>query len=394
MQAALDHKNKERQESAMKVLAACLHRTDDLFCIPKREVAHRIMAQKGGCLALLLEMVAQRKIFVHTEISPEELTIGELIGEGTGGVVYRGTWRDKHVAIKQFNKDISYEDFIRELSIMCVVQHQNLVQCYGGVSTPNKKWIVDELMQVNLSQVIAAKNVPIDHGMIAEIAINAAAGIEYLHNHCNLIHRDLKSMNLLINTHKTHLDVKVCDFAFSRVINKKEQMTGNVGTVSWMAPEVLEKKKYNEKADVYSFGVILWELVSREVPFGNCEPFTVIMDVTKGKRLPIPKECPSDLKRLITACWSPRPKHRPSMANIIQALRKFHKSLPSTDKAQVTLNVTNIIVNGLPKRKKSLRNADNEQTVPRGSRANENKPCVTAIFNSDAENSVSDFTEN
>jgi len=212
-------------------------------------------------------------------------------------------------------------------------------------------------MQVNLSQILAAKSVPIDYGMVAEIAINAAAGIDYLHHHCNLIHRDLKSMNLLINTHKAHLDVKVCDFALSRVINKKEQMTGNVGTVSWTAPEVLEaRKKYNEKADVYSFGMILWELVSREIPFKDVVPMAVILEVIKGKRPIIPKECPADLKRLITACWSPKPKQRPSMSNIMQMLRKFHRGLALTDKAQVTLNVTNIIAHA-PKRRDSVRTA-------------------------------------
>jgi len=80
MVVALD-KNKEKQEAAIRVLAACLHRTDDQFSIPKRDVAHRIMAQKGGCLALLLDMVVQRKVTVHTEIPYEDLTIGELIGE-------------------------------------------------------------------------------------------------------------------------------------------------------------------------------------------------------------------------------------------------------------------------------------------------------------------------
>jgi len=248
------------------------------------------------------------------------------------------------VGIKQFKKDITYEEFIKELSIMCVVQHPNLVKCFGGVTTGNRKWIVDELMQMNLSQVLAAKSVPIDNGMIAEIAINAAAGIDYLHHHCNLIHRDLKSMNLLINTHKTHLDVKVCDFALSRVINKKEQMTGNVGTVSWTAPEVLEaRKRYNEKADVYSFGIIVWELVSREIPFKDINPMAVILDVIKGKRPPLPKDCHADLKRIITSCWSPKPKQRPSMSTVVQLLRKFHRGLPLNEKAQVTLNVTQII---------------------------------------------------
>uniref|UniRef100_A0A6B2L9B0 Protein kinase domain-containing protein n=1 Tax=Arcella intermedia TaxID=1963864 RepID=A0A6B2L9B0_9EUKA len=288
-------------------------------------------------------MVLQRKISVHTEIPEEELAIGELIGEGNAGAVYRGVWRGKYVAIKQFKKEIPFEDFIKELSIMSLVQHPNLVKCYGGV-TNGKKWIVDELMQVNLSQVLLNKHIQIDYGIIAEIAINAAAGIDYLHNHCNLIHRDLKSMNLLINTYKTHLEVKVCDFALSRVISKKEQMTGQVGTVSWTAPEVLVgRKKYNEKADVYSFGIILWELVTRREPYKEMNPVQVILDVTRGKREAIPKECPPELKRLINACWAAKYKQRPSMSSVIQYLRKFHKGLSSVDKAQITLNVTTLI---------------------------------------------------
>jgi len=237
--------------------------------------------------------------------------------------------------------------------------------------------------------VLATKNVPLDQGIITEIAISAASGIDYLHNHCNLIHRDLKSMNLLINTYKTHLDVKVCDFAFSRIINKKEHMTGNIGTVSWMAPEVLEMKKYNEKADVYSFGVILWELVSREIPYSKTESFTIIMDVIKGKRLVVPRDCPTELKRLITACWSPKPKHRPSISNIIQTLKKFHKSLPLYEKAQLTLNVTNIIVsNGLSDTKRGEKNHEPVRILARNSVAAEFKPRMLD-FNNDSQHSES-----
>eukprot|EP01125_Pyxidicula_operculata_P008821 TRINITY_DN2925_c0_g5_i2.p1 TRINITY_DN2925_c0_g5~~TRINITY_DN2925_c0_g5_i2.p1 ORF type:complete len:1202 (-),score=224.82 TRINITY_DN2925_c0_g5_i2:74-3679(-) len=347
---ARDTRNKARQENSIRVLAISLQKSQSHTNISREQIASRVSSHRDGCLQILLESVVSHKIFVHHEIDERDITFGEIVGEGGEGTVYRGTYDGKHVAIKKFKSEVKIDDFIKELSIMSLVQHPNLVYCYGGVTKDGKKWIVSELMQTNLNIILNEPSISLDLGMITEIAVMASHGIDYLHSHCNLIHRDLRSMNLLINTHRTHLDVKVCDFGVSRIISKKE-MTGNIGTVAWVAPEVFEGKKYSEKADIYSLGMILWELVTRQQPFADKSSFAIPISVIKGERPLIPKDCPGTLKRLIRSCWGNRSKQRPSAAKIIHVLTKFHKTLPSADKAQTTIALTNVI--GFVKRNSS-----------------------------------------
>jgi len=106
------------------------------------------------------------------------------------------------------------------------------------------------------------------------------------------------------------METKICDFGISRLIDPKTIMTGNVGTVAWVAPEIFEQKKYNEKADVYSFGIILWELMSESVPFSNISSFSIPIAVIKGERPPFPNDCLKSMKKLIQCCWSGNTKKK------------------------------------------------------------------------------------
>jgi len=155
--------------------------------------------------------------------------------------------------------------------------------------------------------------------------LNVARGMEFLHS-CNLIHRDLKSNNLLVrNIVSTFAEVKICDFGLSRVVDRSKLMTGNVGTVSWIPPEIFEKKQYNEKCDVYSFGIILWELYYRKVPFSEISAFEIPLYVIDGKRPPLTKELPKGYSKLMKACWFGKSSRRPSFTQIIKALTKMQQ---------------------------------------------------------------------
>lgn len=146
------------------------------------------------------------------------------------------------------------------------------------------------------------------------------------------IHRDLKSLNLLVNQ---RFEIKICDFGLSRVIDKNQPMTSNIGTVAWIAPEIFSNKKlYTEKADVYSFGVILWELLTRQMPFAEAEAFTIPVLVTKGKRPALPKKLPKDYGKLMEKCWHQKGEKRPSFDDCVQRLEEqwdeFCKREPSS----------------------------------------------------------------
>jgi serine/threonine protein kinase len=141
----------------------------------------------------------------------------------------------------------------------------------------------------------------------------------YLHSgNPPVLHRDLKSANLLLDESYT---TKVCDFGLSRLKAQARSMTGNCGTVQWMAPEVLANRDYDEKADVYSFGIIVWELLSRECPYEGMTAIQCALAVlNRDKRPEIPKWCPPGLHALIKSCVKKDPSERPSFQQIILAL--------------------------------------------------------------------------
>jgi serine/threonine protein kinase len=141
----------------------------------------------------------------------------------------------------------------------------------------------------------------------------------YLHHgHPPVLHRDLKSANLLLDDAYT---VKVCDFGLSRLKAQARSMTGNCGTVQWMAPEVLANMDYDERADVFSYGIILWELLSRECPYEGMTAIQCALAVlNRDKRPDIPKWCPPAFHALIKACVKKDPKERPDFSSIIQTL--------------------------------------------------------------------------
>lgn len=141
----------------------------------------------------------------------------------------------------------------------------------------------------------------------------------YLHSGTPpVLHRDLKSANLLLDDSYT---AKVCDFGLSRLKAQERSMTGNCGTVQWMAPEVLANQRYAEPADVYSFGIILWEMLTGECPYEGMSAIQCALAVLNRDLRPnVPQWCPPALSALIQACWDKNPDRRPSFAQIIMAL--------------------------------------------------------------------------
>ncbi len=183
--------------------------------------------------------------------------------------------------------------------------------------------IVTELMEASVYDMLHDDSFELDETLRLEIALSTAKCMAFLHS-CGLMHRDLKSLNLLVSK---NFDVKICDFGLSRFVDRQTQMTNNIGTIAWIAPELFQKKFYTEKADVYSYGIILWELVSRKIPFSNVESFTIPIMVTRGERPSVPKDCPSDWKKLIKACWNQKPTSRPSFKKILAKLREMQEML-------------------------------------------------------------------
>eukprot|EP01127_Copromyxa_protea_P000423 TRINITY_DN10350_c0_g1_i1.p1 TRINITY_DN10350_c0_g1~~TRINITY_DN10350_c0_g1_i1.p1 ORF type:complete len:403 (-),score=83.51 TRINITY_DN10350_c0_g1_i1:29-1237(-) len=294
--------------------------------ITSRRCCELLTNKTDGCLEALLDVAMKNQLPLHNDIKKAELKIGEVIGKGKAGSVHQGTYQGKSVAIKCFNNSDKIDDkeFQKELSIMSVIRSERYVLvCYGGSAKKGNKFIVTELMETSVYDLLHEKTVEINDQMAFIMAIQIAKCVAYLHD-CDIIHRDLKSLNLLVSK---FFEIKICDFGLSRVIDKNAPMTSSVGTVAWVAPEIINqtKKQYTEKADIYSYGVILWELITREMPFADLEAFAIPIQVTKGKRpSPVPKAFNKEYRKLMKKCWGPKFSARPDANSIVTQLESAY----------------------------------------------------------------------
>ncbi|KAK4486614.1 hypothetical protein RD792_006865 [Penstemon davidsonii] len=269
------------------------------------------------------------------EIPLEDITLGERIGLGSYGEVYRGDWHGTEVAVKKFlDQDLtgeSLEEFRSEVRIMKRVRHPNVVLFMGAVTRPPNLSIVTEFLpRGSLYRLIHRPNNQLDERRRLRMALDAARGMNYLHN-CTpmIVHRDLKSPNLLVDKNWV---VKVCDFGLSRMKNSTFLSSrSTAGTAEWMAPEVLRNEPSNEKCDVYSFGVVLWELCTLQQPWGGMNPMQVVGAVGfQHRRLDIPDNMDPIVADIIKKCWQTDPKLRPSFAEIMAALKPLQKTIASS----------------------------------------------------------------
>ncbi|XP_077218394.1 uncharacterized protein LOC143852695 [Tasmannia lanceolata] len=264
------------------------------------------------------------------EILWENLTIGEQIGQGSCGTVYHGLWYGSDVAIKVFSKQ-EYSDelifsFRQEVSLMKRLRHPNILLFMGAVTSPQRLCIVTEFLpRGSLFQLLQRNTSRLDWRRRVHMALDIARGMNYLH-HCNppIIHRDLKSSNLLVDKNWT---VKVGDFGLSRLKHETYLATKTgKGTPQWMAPEVLRNEPSDEKSDVYSFGVILWELVTEKIPWNNLNSMQVIGAVGfMNQRLEIPTDLDAQWVSIIESCWHSEPHSRPTFQQLVEMFRDLQR---------------------------------------------------------------------
>ncbi|XP_060908656.1 mitogen-activated protein kinase kinase kinase 7 isoform X3 [Labrus mixtus] len=266
------------------------------------------------------------------EINYEDIEVEEVVGRGAFGVVCKAKWKGKDVAIKTIESESERKAFIVELRQLSRVNHPNIVKLYGSCHTP-VCLVMEYAEGGSLYNVLhGAEPLPYytaSHAM--SWCFQCSQGVAYLHGMKPkaLIHRDLKPPNLLLVAGGTTL--KICDFGTACDI--QTHMTNNKGSAAWMAPEVFEGNNYSEKCDVFSWGIILWEVITRRKPFDEIggPAFRIMWAVHNGTRPPLIKNLPKPIESLMTRCWSKDPSQRPSMEEIVKIMTHLMKYFKGSD---------------------------------------------------------------
>lgn len=252
-------------------------------------------------------------------LSVERLTFGEKIGEGEFGDVLKGMYMGQPVAIKNIKCDVTANNFLAETTTMTQLKHKNLVNLMG-VILHNGLYLVMELMSkgnlVNYLRSRGRGHLP-SHQLV-NFSLDIAQGMEYLEEK-RLVHRDLAARNILVSE---NIEAKISDFGLSKTKLSPEDLSRL--PIKWTAPEALRYNKFSSRSDVWSFGVLMWEIFSYgRVPYPKMSVSEVSEKLEKGYRMEAPDDCPPAVYQLMRSCWEDDPGKRPSFKKIREKLEKL-----------------------------------------------------------------------
>ncbi|KAL8047991.1 hypothetical protein ABFX02_07G034700 [Erythranthe guttata] len=284
------------------------------------------------------------------EIDPSNLEIRYLVAQGTYGTVYRGTYNSQDVAVKllDWGEDgmstaaettALRASFKQEVAVWHKLDNPNVTRFIGasmGTSqlkipskTPSEGYtnlpsraccVVVEFLAGGTLKKFLFKNrkKKLAFKIVIQLALDLSRGLSYLHSK-KIVHRDVKAENMLLDTQRT---LKIADFGVARVeAQNPRDMTGETGTLGYMAPEVLDGKPYDRKCDVYSFGICLWEIYCCDLPYPDLSFAEVSSAVVRQNLRPeIPRCCPSSLASIMKKCWDANPEKRPNMDEVVRWL--------------------------------------------------------------------------
>ncbi|XP_041115779.1 ephrin type-A receptor 6-like [Polyodon spathula] len=267
------------------------------------------------------------------EIDPSTIRIERVIGAGEFGEVCSGRLkspgkREIPVAIKTLKGgyvDRQRRDFLREASIMGQFDHPNIIRLEGVVTKSRPVMIVVEYMENGSLDTFLRKH----DGHFTVIQLvgmlrGIASGMKYLSD-MGYVHRDLAARNILVNS---NLVCKVSDFGLSRVLEDDPEAayttSGGKIPIRWTAPEAIAYRKFSSVSDIWSYGIVMWEVMSYgERPYWEMSNQDVILSIEEGYRLPAPMGCPVTLHQLMLQCWQKERSHRPTFTELVSFLDKL-----------------------------------------------------------------------
>ncbi|XP_056413647.1 tyrosine-protein kinase Tec isoform X2 [Hyla sarda] len=253
------------------------------------------------------------------EINPSDLTFMKELGSGLFGVVRLGKWRAQYkVAIKAIREGaMSEEDFIEEAKVMMKLAHPKLVQLYGVCTETRPIYIVTEFMEHGcLLNYLRQRHGQFNPDILLSMCQDVCEAMNYLEEN-SFLHRDLAARNCLVNDLAV---VKVSDFGMTRYV-LDDQYTSSCGAkfpVKWSPPEVFNYSRFSSKSDVWSFGVLMWEVFTEgKMPFESYSNVEVVEMVSRGERLYRPRLATNKIYTIMMACWNEKPEARPRFYDLL-----------------------------------------------------------------------------
>jgi len=280
------------------------------------------LVQNKSCFEWIIKIASAGSVSFCPLTTLDQM--GKLTRFARGGTssLYRTKWHEQDVAVKLFNDDEKPSNILQEISLMCLLRHAHLLPIFAyGVSESDEGKrmfsVSPYCSRGSLYHVIHDSPGQFDFGRRIKVILQTGAGVRYIHS-LGLIHRDLKSLNILVCE---DWNIYVADIGATRIAS--QLMTANVGTPIWMAPEVFTSQDYSQKADIYSFGMVLFEVITGKLPFENISSYELPSLITKGQRPTFPEKIAKPWMKLVTSMWADKPSKRPSIDKVLETVTQL-----------------------------------------------------------------------
>ncbi|XP_019583545.2 tyrosine-protein kinase Fer isoform X3 [Rhinolophus sinicus] len=286
----------------------------------------QVITKKSG--VVLLNPIPKDKKWV---LNHEDVTLGELLGKGNFGEVYKGILKDKTaVAVKTCKEDLPQElkiKFLQEAKILKQYDHPNIVKLIGVCTQRQPIYIIMELIPGgDFLSFLRKKKDELKLKQLVKFSLDAASGMSYLESK-NCIHRDLAARNCLVGENNV---LKISDFGMSRQEDGGVYSSSGLKQIpiKWTAPEALNYGRYSSESDVWSFGILLWETFSLGVcPYPGMTNQQAREQVERGYRMSAPQHCPEDIFKIMMKCWDYKPENRPKFSELQKELTAIKKKM-------------------------------------------------------------------
>jgi hypothetical protein len=274
--------------------------------------------------ALTLAIFSQHHLIPH-----RELTVGDPLGQGSFGKVSLAQYKRQRVAIKEIFGELTanaHKSLMEEIRIMFQLNSDFIVRLHG-ISVDKTPILVMECMsQGSLTKLLGDDEIALSWFTRYQIAHDVACGLDVLHTRKpEIIHRDLKSMNVLLCHRDQRYWAKISDFGLSQVKSSSRMSSAgqakSVGTTAWKAPELFGlRPTYSPASDIYAYAMVLWEIAARALPFIGVDESEIRAAIKEGERAEMPEDCPAALRRLMERLWDQKPERRLTTSQIIAEL--------------------------------------------------------------------------